>query len=158
MTEQVQERIILKGKGSEMITFPDLPKDDPRITEIPALCAEMNESTNCYRNYIGTWEIDAGTLYLVKLEGKYRLKKRYGLFPAKKIFADWYSGTIVIPDGDNTVRPSGEDLVHAIETAVSGHDVSSIDIPPASEEIHIVVQNGIVTKSTRVTSNSNELN
>ena len=51
-------------------------------------------STACWRQYIGTWEIKDGKLYLVDIIGKY---KKIGDEP---IFADWFTGRLKIPMGE----------------------------------------------------------
>jgi hypothetical protein len=84
MTKQTQERMILDGIETEMVGFPYFPEEDPRIIKISEELAELYKTTACYRNYIGTWEIKNRKLYLIKLEGKYRLKKGMDYYLLKK--------------------------------------------------------------------------
>lgn len=98
MTNQVQEKLIYEGKEYSIPFCLPFPDDDPRIKELGS--GEMDDSegiytsTACWRQYIGTWEIKAGRLYLIKLEGKYKLAVD------ETIFADWFSGEISLPQGE----------------------------------------------------------
>ena len=90
MTHQLHENIIYKGRELSMTTCPKVPLDHPRVIELTD-----NElfragqprvvSSNCWRGYLGSWEIKAGRLYLTKLERDLNLD---GLDP---LFADWVS-------------------------------------------------------------------
>ena len=51
-------------------------------------------SSACWRHYIGTWEIKDDRFYLKKLSGMYKINGREALF------ADWFSGTLRVPQGD----------------------------------------------------------
>ena len=59
--------------------------------------------TDCYRGYIGKWEIKEHKLYIVDLNGHTSngyVNLNY-LFPQKnEVFADWFSGIINIPQGE----------------------------------------------------------
>ncbi|MBN2078201.1 MAG: hypothetical protein JW838_04505, partial [Spirochaetes bacterium] len=50
----------------------------------------------CWRKYIATWEIREGRLYLVSIDGVYRLT---GEGP---LYADWVSGILRVPRGRMT--------------------------------------------------------
>lgn len=50
-------------------------------------------STACWRNYIGTWEIKNNKFYLVSLEGRYKLINN------DPIFAEWFDGELIVPQG-----------------------------------------------------------
>ncbi len=63
-------------------------------------------STACWRGYIATWKIEDKQLYLVKLKDCSPPSEAQGIplsgvFPGRKgpIKADWYSGTLRIPQG-----------------------------------------------------------
>lgn len=63
-------------------------------------------STACWRGYIATWKIEDRQLYLVKLKdcsppSEAQEIPLSGVFPGRKgpIKADWYSGTLRIPQG-----------------------------------------------------------
>lgn len=97
MTAQFPENLIYQGKILPMFSTPSLPIGHPRLVRREEKEA-MREfplafSTACWRNYIGTWEIREGRLYLLKLEGIWKLE---GDTP---LFADWVSTTLVVPRG-----------------------------------------------------------
>lgn len=73
-----------------MKSCPPLPKNDPRIIRSP----ETTICSTCWRGYIGTWEIIKGKIFLVGLSGN------YSITAGESIFAEWYSGEIVVPEGD----------------------------------------------------------
>ncbi len=61
--------------------------------------------TALWRGYVGTWELDGNRLYLTELEGMLENGQVINLqtvFPNAKdrVFADWYSGTFRLPQGD----------------------------------------------------------
>ncbi|MFZ4859678.1 MAG: hypothetical protein ACOYL3_25175 [Desulfuromonadaceae bacterium] len=90
MTAQIHETLILDGKIIKMAFCPPLPQNHTRIivSEADLIC-----STNCWRGYVGTWEIIDDSLYLVGLKGGFRL---VGTDP---LFADWFTGVLRIPYG-----------------------------------------------------------
>lgn len=106
MTAQAPERIILDGQETSMTSCPEILADHPRIESVPM--DEVAEairsgsiqgsvlSTACWRKYIATWEIREGRLYLVSIEGIYRLT---GEGP---LHASWVSGVLRVPRGRMT--------------------------------------------------------
>ncbi len=97
MTAQIHENLILNGKETSMTWYPSLPEHDPRIIELgddPIEGDNIVFSTACWRQYLGTWEINNNKLYLLKLEGRFKIT---GDTP---IFADWFTGTLKIPQGE----------------------------------------------------------
>lgn len=90
MTVQAREILILDGKKTSMELCPPLPKGDARIVRSPSkmICSA------CWRGYVGTWEIKQGKMYLVGLAGSYALCE--GAF----IFAEWFSGEIILHEGN----------------------------------------------------------
>ena len=62
------------------------------------------KSTALVRGYIGNWKIKNKKLFLVSLVGFIKSNEKVDLeylFPNKsKVFADWFSGKIRIPEGD----------------------------------------------------------
>ena len=52
-------------------------------------------STACWRGYIGTWELKNRQLYLVEL-----LSRRYALLDDTPIFANWYTGRLIMILGE----------------------------------------------------------
>lgn len=96
MTAQFHEQLILNGTNTSMASCPPLPENDPRI--LPATEDEKAQSglincTACWRGYVGTWEIRTGRLYLVGLDGAFKL------LDGQFLFADWVSGTLRVPQG-----------------------------------------------------------
>ena len=90
MTAQVHEMIIIDGKKTSMAFCPPLPIDDPRIKK-----ASQNViSSSCWRGYIGSWEIKSNQFFLTGLSGKYELCENV------PVFAEWFSGTLVVPEGE----------------------------------------------------------
>ncbi len=106
MTAQAHEVLILDGEETSMTSCPAIPADHERIEAVPM--EEVAEairsgrirgpvlSTTCWRKYIATWEIREGRLYLVSIEGIYRLA---GEGP---LHADWVSGILRVPRGQMT--------------------------------------------------------
>jgi hypothetical protein len=96
MTYQIHDKLILSGEPASMATFPDIPRDHPRIlegfhTEPPY--ESFVTSTACYRGYIGFWEIRDGLLFLTKIIGGFEIKG------SQPVQATWFSGRLVIPQG-----------------------------------------------------------
>ena len=103
-TAQFPDNLIYEGKTVGIHSNPleqYFNKDHPKPIEW------MNYTCSAiWRGYVATWEIKNNMLYLVKIvEGtcskdapEIPLSK---LFPGKKppIFADWYSGTLIVPQG-----------------------------------------------------------
>jgi hypothetical protein len=102
MTYQIHEKLILNGEAAFMATFPDIPREHPRILhEFHREPAEnireaLNSpigSTACWRNYIGTWEVRNGQFFLKQVFGQYKID---GPDPVP---ATWFSGCLVLPQG-----------------------------------------------------------
>ncbi|MFH1050861.1 MAG: hypothetical protein V1779_08040 [bacterium] len=98
MTTQIKEILILNGKKTIMLSEPDIPVDSEFIEDL--LKEDGIESlpdkfkfSDCWRRYLGTWEIKGDKLFLIDIEGSYRKNNK------EPIFADWYSGTIIVPQG-----------------------------------------------------------
>jgi hypothetical protein len=90
MTHQLHENIIYDGNDLSMTTCPKIPLDHPRVIvltdeEIFAKGQARTVSSNCWRGYLGSWEIKDGRLYLIKLERNLKLEG------AEPLFADWVS-------------------------------------------------------------------
>lgn len=56
-------------------------------------------STPCRRNFLASWAIKDGRLYLIDIIGI------YSLIGEELLYADWYSGTLCIPAGEMIRRP-----------------------------------------------------
>ena len=100
MTAQIAERLRYQGEDVAMYTNPldnffAMGGVKPRF--------ELT-STALWRGYVGTWEIVDDRLYLIELNGRLvggadaSLATFFPDFP-DRVFANWYSGTIRIPQG-----------------------------------------------------------
>jgi hypothetical protein len=136
MTAQVHEKIRYQGKRMRLASCPHFPEDHPRISEaskeaIIELAVDDKSgiifSTACWREYIGSWSIRRGKLYLTKLEGRFSLEGK------EAIFAEWFSGELCIPRGEML------EYVHA------GFNSTY------EEEIILTVQQGVVIRTQIIT-------
>ncbi|MBT7790418.1 MAG: hypothetical protein HN757_16225 [Calditrichaeota bacterium] len=102
MTAQIHEKIRYQGKRMRLASTPHFPEDHPRINlstekEVETLATDSKTeiifSTACWREYIGSWSIRRGKLYLTKLEGRFRLEGK------EAPFADWFTGELRILSG-----------------------------------------------------------
>jgi len=116
MTAQIRERLIV-NVATEMLSCPPLPEKHPRI--VSGEC-EWRGSDNV-RGYVGTWEIKNDRLYLVHLEGQFKLTR------GKPLFADWVTGVIRIPMDDDVLK-------YFFRNLTAPHEV----------EIHVVIEKGKV--------------
>ncbi|EHH0804905.1 MULTISPECIES: hypothetical protein [Vibrio] len=100
MTNQVKDNCKYLGSEYQMPSCLGFPVDNSKIEELSSSDLESIDSngiyfsTACWRNYIATWEVQGNKLYLVNLEGKYRLVDN------EPLFASWYSGIFELPQGD----------------------------------------------------------
>ena len=90
MTHQLHENIIYEGRDLSMTTCPKVPPDHPRVIELTdedlfAKGRPRVVSSNCWRGYVGSWEIKDGRLYLLKLERNFELEGD------ERLFAGWVS-------------------------------------------------------------------
>ncbi len=88
MTHQLHENLIYEGQKVSMFSFPGFPEDHPRIIRLTdkqlwAKGEPRRVSSNCWRGYIGSWEIKDGKLYLIGLERDYELEGD------EPLIADW---------------------------------------------------------------------
>ncbi len=107
-TAQVPDTIIIDGKEYALNTNPLESYLGSREWIPPK---EALVSTANWRGYIATWAIDEDRLVLkdatirIKVESDVEALKSIltDLFPrTPKVVADWYTGTLVIPDGEMT--------------------------------------------------------
>lgn len=129
MTAQIHERIILHGEETTMVFCPLLPEHDPRIVELADDEIDGDSiifSTACWRQYVGTWEIKDNKLYLSRLDGRFKLTSN------TPIFANWFTGTLKIPQGE--IR----EYVHMGYESVY------------EREVQIVIEKGIVLDSKTI--------
>lgn len=105
-TAQVPDIILVDGKAESLFTNPLAPY----LVKYPqALPQGPVTSTANWRGYVATWAIDDGLLVLRKIEqersrsnGKTVTRNVLRqVFPGRKpVVADWYSGTLVLPQGE----------------------------------------------------------
>lgn len=98
MTAQIHELLRLDGDWTSMACDPGLPASHPRIAEASEAkrraAPSILFSTACWRNYRGSWEIAGKRFSLLALEG------RYELIGGEPLFAEWFSGELVVPRGE----------------------------------------------------------
>lgn len=147
MTAQIHECLVLNGEQTSMAFCPPLPERHPRLAaltdeEIEALRRHEHEkesaagkelllaqldailgSSACWRGYQGTWEIREEQLFLVGIEGRFKL------IGDEPLLADWFSGVLRVPRGERLT------YVHMGFGSVY------------EEELHIRVELGHVTGS-----------
>ena len=102
MTAQVKELITYEGKKVGMKTEPlaDYLANQDDI-QFPIW------TTGCLRGYIGTWEIRNKKLFIIDLwfsedrerDREKKLGLSYCFTDKSKVFAEWFSGDIIIPQG-----------------------------------------------------------
>lgn len=114
MTVQIPERILIDGKPHWLYTQPLYPLLASRQTRIDAPDVW---TTACHRQYVGTWDLIDGKLWLVCLNtyGDEELPLSDAmhswflqLVPANKfpVFVEWFSGHLRIPIGPTLVQGS----------------------------------------------------
>ena len=95
MTVQLPEKLTYNGKKYDLHTEP--LKSYLYKHPIERSSRTLIERTDCWRGYVGHWAIEDDKLYLVELDCL-ELPRRNALdklFPdQKKVFAEWFSGTI----------------------------------------------------------------
>ncbi len=100
MTAQIRENLIYESEETSMTFCPPLPAGHPLIRVLDndeIICDGDNgilHSTACWRGYQGTWEIKNRRFYLVGLRG------RLELVGGEPLFADWFTGVLRIPRGE----------------------------------------------------------
>lgn len=137
MTAQIHELLILNGEETSMAFCPLLPENDPRIVELTddeIDCENIILSTACWRQYLGTWEIKNDKFYLLNIDGRFKLADD------TPVFADWFTGTLKIPQGKRL------EYVHMGYESVY------------EKEVQIRIEKGIVTDSKTIHNQSESEN
>ena len=106
MTTQVKEQIIIDGQKYPLLNALSLPEDDSIIQHKKGV---IETSSNCWRGYVGTWEIKADTLYLIDFSSG-----KYDVLVNLPILADWISGTAKVATGE--VKDSSSWNIETYET------------------------------------------
>jgi hypothetical protein len=109
-TAQTPDNIIFKGKVHDLLCAPleSLNEDSSGIVlprfglNIAGSDTDIVINTSNWRGYVATWKITNDTLYLIDInDGKYDLAKIFGnLYIDGKVLAFWYSGDLIIGDGE----------------------------------------------------------
>ena len=104
--------MIYEGQDVSMFSFPGFPENHHRIIELTdkqiwAKGEARRVSSNCWRGYIGSWEIKKGKLYLLGLERDYELEGD------EPLFAGWVTEELHI-----IVEPTFEGL----QAGLHGHE------------------------------------
>ena len=104
MTAQTREKLYYKGIETEMASEPLRPYLENR-NDIKF----VGFWSSCWRGYNGQWEISENKLHLIGLKAYvsvglnlnndgFKVVGLNYLFPEKtKVFADWFSGIVIIP-------------------------------------------------------------
>ena len=98
MTAQCPETLLLRGEKLSLCTEPLAPYLESGANQITFDA----ETSACWRGYEGTWAIESGQLYLVKLQGGSDTNAGWverslaDLFPEYPdgVFAHWYTGEL----------------------------------------------------------------
>ncbi|MGL5062232.1 MAG: hypothetical protein ACRC62_19830 [Microcoleus sp.] len=134
MTAQICEKLIFDGRETSIYFCPPLPDRHPSIIQLEPQNIECDNSvigsTACGRGYLGIWAIENGHFYLVDLVGQYKMTDK------QPILADWFSGTIRVPQGE---------LIYFDRTGLKVYD----------REIHVTIEKGKVMRSEFVDNRSN---
>jgi hypothetical protein len=109
-TAQQGDKLLVDGKSYEIFTNPL----EPYLEEHPGKLPKSEVvSTALWRGYVATWEVKDHKLLLMDVGILKSVPEKSGsgfsteltsvmeqIFPGKKeVFAEWYSGNIIIPDG-----------------------------------------------------------
>lgn len=124
MTFQIRDTFIYEGEKLSVDgdDCPPIPENNPRITIKDTF--DPDESLSCcWREYIATWEVKGGELYLVDGGEKYNLAWN------TPIFFDWFSGEIGVEIGG---------YISEIESS----DLSGIGYP--EKTMILTIENGVV--------------
>jgi hypothetical protein len=101
MTEQVLEKIIFAGENERLLETPLESYFELIESEINF----QNTASNCWRGYVGQWEIIDDRVYLVGFSAQIRISGNQihleDLFPgfSDRVFAHWITGELKIPKG-----------------------------------------------------------
>ena len=126
MTTQVKERIIIDGEKYPLLNALSLPEDDSIIQHKKGL---IEKSSNCWRGYVGTWEIRDDKLYLIEFNSG-----MYDDLTNLPILADWITGIGKVATGE--VKASSDWDMESYET-----------------EMHLTFENGLVVKTENIKNN-----
>ncbi len=103
MTAWVRDELILDGESMRMNTFPPLPVENGLVEDLWAWKNEDERAFDMFmklpscnpRGYVATWEICDDRFYLNEVRGQV-----YRMTQSEPVLADWYSGDLVVPQGE----------------------------------------------------------
>jgi len=108
MTFQTQEKLFYNGKTYYLETEPLDSLFELMGDGKPVLVAQ---SSGCWRGYVGTWEIENDRLFLIDFKGHttdyVEVSMDFLFLNPKKVFAEWFTGEIKIPQGKSRVIAYG---------------------------------------------------
>lgn len=135
MSYQNPDKLIIEKDTYEILSC-FIPEKHQNIKALPkeeykskySKNREYYRNTACQRRYYATWKIENNKLFLINLIGEFEL------IDEKELFADWFTGTIIIGF-------SGLDLTKNDIKMPYGHYYE--------KTINIVIDRGIVLKKYR---------
>jgi len=88
---------------AQMLFTPSMTKEkieliQKRLAHIEKNSHHVSISSGCTRRYVGNWEIKDNKLYLLDIDGIYKLTVQAPLF------AEWFSGKLIITSGEKLKR------------------------------------------------------
>jgi len=100
MTEQVLEKIIYAGKNERLLGTPL----ESYFELIESNIYFKHYASNCWRGYVGEWDVIDGRVYLIGFKARLNSGKQINLediFPnfSERVFAHWITGALRIPQG-----------------------------------------------------------
>jgi hypothetical protein len=112
MTGQVRELIHFEGVDLLMRSMPLEPYLRTLGWTVPI---SWGLNSSCWRGYIGNWEINGGRLFLdfiTDADGNRVDFEFLNIFPGviNGVFADWYSGTLIVERGALIKTPLRDDI------------------------------------------------
>ena len=101
MTEQVLEEIIYAGKNELMLGTPL----ESYFGLIESGISFQHIRSNCWRGYVGQWEVINGRVYLNGFSagiGRGKQLNLVDIFPnfSERVFAHWITGVLRLPQGE----------------------------------------------------------
>lgn len=102
MTVQIQDYLEFAGEAA-WIVCDMVIGDHPRIRKLndkEAMASGWIVTSACHRNFLASWVIKDGKLYLMGIAGVYQLEGE------ALLFADWYSGKLHAQAGKMLKRPT----------------------------------------------------
>ena len=100
MTAQIGDQLTIDGETVHLMGCPALPWHHPRLVQIPEKVAmasvaySMIFSTACWRQYIASWRIQGGLLFLDHIAGIYCIDGD------EPLFADWVTEELRVSQGN----------------------------------------------------------